>query len=71
VAAVVLTGMGSDGRQGVARVKEAGGLALAESEQTAVVFGMPRQAAATGKLDAVLSLEEIATQLRRFAERKP
>jgi two-component system chemotaxis response regulator CheB len=71
VCAVVLTGMGNDGRQGVARVKDAGGLALAESERTAVVFGMPRQAAESGKVDAVLSLEEIAAHLRRFAERKP
>lgn len=70
VCAVVLTGMGSDGRQGVARVKEAGGVALAESETTAVVYGMPRRAADTGKVDEVLSLEEIVARLRRFAEQR-
>ncbi len=70
VCAVVLTGMGSDGRDGVARVKEAGGLALAESAETAVVFGMPKQAVGTGKVDEVLSLEDIAIRLRRFAEQK-
>jgi two-component system chemotaxis response regulator CheB len=68
VCAVVLTGMGNDGRDGISKVKEAGGLALAESEQTAVVFGMPRQAVGTGMIDEVLTLEEIATRLRRFAE---
>ena len=71
VCAVVLTGMGSDGRDGIARVKEAGGLALAESAETAVVFGMPKQAVGTGKVDEVLSLEDIAIRLRRFAEQKP
>jgi two-component system chemotaxis response regulator CheB len=70
VCAVVLTGMGSDGRDGIARVKEAGGLALAESQESAVVFGMPKQAVGTGKVDEVLSLEDIATRLRRFAEQK-
>ena len=68
VCAVVLTGMGNDGRAGIAHVKEAGGLALAESESTAVVFGMPREAVETGKVDAVLSLEEIVLRVRRFAE---
>jgi two-component system chemotaxis response regulator CheB len=70
ICAVVLTGMGNDGRQGVARVKEAGGVALAESETTAVVYGMPRRAADTGKVDEVLSLEEIVARLRRFAEQR-
>jgi two-component system, chemotaxis family, protein-glutamate methylesterase/glutaminase len=68
VCAVVLTGMGSDGRRGVERVKEAGGLALAESEASAVVFGMPREAADTGKVDEVLPLDAMADRLRRFAE---
>jgi len=67
VCAVVLTGMGNDGRRGVEKVKEAGGFAIAESEQTAVVYGMPREAAGTGKVDEVLSLEDIVTRLRVFA----
>jgi two-component system chemotaxis response regulator CheB len=66
--AVVLTGMGSDGRRGVERVKEAGGLALAESEASAAVFGMPRHAADTGKIDEVLPLDRIGERLRLFAE---
>jgi two-component system chemotaxis response regulator CheB len=60
VLAVVLTGMGDDGREGVRAVKEAGGRVVAESEQTAVVFGMPQQAIRTGVVDAVLPLSEIA-----------
>ncbi|GEJ56186.1 chemotaxis protein CheB [Anaeromyxobacter diazotrophicus] len=65
--AVVLTGMGDDGRRGVARVKEAGGVTLAESEASAVVYGMPRQAAETGLVDEVLPLDGIVARLRRFA----
>jgi two-component system chemotaxis response regulator CheB len=58
--AIVLTGMGDDGREGVRAVKQAGGQVVAESEQTAVVFGMPQQAIRTGVVDAVLPLPEIA-----------
>jgi two-component system chemotaxis response regulator CheB len=59
--AVVLTGMGDDGREGVRAVHAAGGRVVAESEQTAVVFGMPQQAIRTGAVDAVLPLSEIAS----------
>jgi two-component system chemotaxis response regulator CheB len=64
--AVVLTGMGNDGRRGVAAVKQAGGRTIAESEQTAVVFGMPKEAIASGKVDEVLRLEDIAEAVVDF-----
>ena len=67
VCAVVLTGMGNDGRRGVEAVKAAGGLTLAESEESAVVFGMPEEAIATGRVDEVLGLEWMARRLARFA----
>lgn len=57
--AVVLTGMGNDGSQGVRLVKQHGGLVLAESEASSVVYGMPREAAATGCVDRVVSLDDI------------
>ncbi len=63
--AVVLTGMGDDGRRGVSQVKEAGGRVVAESEETAVVFGMPKQAIRTGGVDAVLPLDRIAGAIQR------
>jgi two-component system chemotaxis response regulator CheB len=59
VLALVLTGMGDDGRRGVAAVKQAGGTVVAESEETAVIFGMPQQAIRTGNVDLVLPLGEI------------
>jgi two-component system chemotaxis response regulator CheB len=63
VLAVVLTGMGDDGRKGVESVKDAGGTVIAESEDTAVIFGMPQQAIRTGAVDRVLSLGDIATAI--------
>jgi len=65
--AVVLTGMGSDGAAGVRAVHAAGGLTLAESEETAVVHGMPGAAVASGAVDEVLGLPAIAARLVRFA----
>ncbi len=62
--AVVLTGMGDDGRRGALAVKRAGGRVIAESERTAVIFGMPQQAIRTGAVDRVLTLEEISAALR-------
>jgi two-component system chemotaxis response regulator CheB len=65
--AVVLTGMGDDGAAGVQAVKAAGGLTLTESELTAVIYGMPRAAVATGQVDQSLPLSEIAGRVAMFA----
>ncbi|MCG8589353.1 MAG: chemotaxis response regulator protein-glutamate methylesterase [Proteobacteria bacterium] len=62
--AVVLTGMGDDGRRGVTTVKECGGSIIAESEETAVIFGMPNQAIRTGAVDRVLPLNQVATAIQ-------
>ncbi len=60
---VVLTGMGNDGAKGVVHIKEQGGQVLAESEETSVVFGMPKEAIATGKIDKTLPLSRIAAEI--------
>jgi two-component system chemotaxis response regulator CheB len=57
---VVLTGMGNDGSRGVREVKAGGGNVVAESEDSAVVYGMPREAIATGLVDRVAPLEGMA-----------
>jgi two-component system chemotaxis response regulator CheB len=62
--AVILTGMGDDGRRGVMAVKQAGGSVIAESEETAVIFGMPQQAIRTGVVDAVLPLDAMAIAIQ-------
>jgi two-component system chemotaxis response regulator CheB len=61
--AVVLTGMGNDGSRGVKAVKSAGGQVLAEAEESSVVFGMPREAIATGLVDKVASLDRMAREI--------
>ncbi|MEU4556765.1 chemotaxis-specific protein-glutamate methyltransferase CheB [Actinoplanes sp. NPDC023936] len=59
----LLTGMGDDGATEMAAVKEGGGRTIAESEETAVVWGMPGELARRGGATAVLPSYEIADQL--------
>lgn len=63
VAAVILTGMGNDGSQGVRTIKEYGGFVIAESEETAIVYGMPREAVATGVVDRCVPLDKVAGEI--------
>jgi len=64
--AVILTGMGSDGAKGIRKVKELGGKVIAESEKSAVVFGMPRAAAETGLVDYIEDAHRIPGILERL-----
>jgi two-component system CheB/CheR fusion protein len=57
--AIVLSGTGSDGSRGIRDVHEAGGLVLAQSEESCKFDGMPRSAIDTGVVDQVLSPEEM------------
>jgi two-component system chemotaxis response regulator CheB len=64
--AVLLTGMGADGVEGLRRVKEFGGRTVAQDERTSVVWGMPRAAVEAGVADQVLALDEIPQALLRL-----
>lgn len=63
VIGVVLTGMGDDGLAGARAVRDAGGIVVAESEQSAVVYGMPGAVVRAGLANHVLSLADIASFL--------
>jgi two-component system chemotaxis response regulator CheB len=65
---VLLTGMGSDGAQGLLAMREAGGHTIAQDEASCVVFGMPKVAAEIGAAERVLPLGEIAAEVIRDAE---
>jgi two-component system chemotaxis response regulator CheB len=68
--AVVLTGMGRDGFDGVVAVKKAGGRVLAQDEATSVVFGMPGAIVAQGLADLVGPVEVLAERLRAVVSRR-
>ena len=61
--AVILTGMGDDGLQGLREVHAAGGLVIAQDEASSVIYGMPREAVRAGIAHVVLPLGDMAGRL--------
>lgn len=64
--AVMMTGMGSDGSIGISKIKTVGGKTIAQNEETCVVYGMPKAAVATGAIDKILPLNEIAKEITKL-----
>ena len=64
VLGVVMTGMGSDGKQGAAWIKAQGGLVYTESEETCVVYGMPSSVVEAGLSDRSVPLDRMAQAIR-------
>ena len=62
---VVLTGMGNDGREGMTLIKRMGGQTLAESKETAVIYGMPKEAVEAGAVDREVPLGSMAEEIVR------
>jgi two-component system chemotaxis response regulator CheB len=60
---VVLTGMGSDGTEGLRAIRGRGGLTLAEAEETCVIFGMPKSAIEAGVVERTVPLDRIAGEI--------
>lgn len=60
---VVLTGMGNDGAMGVHAINNSGGTVFAEAEESCVVFGMPKEAIATGLVDRVVPLSSVCNEV--------
>lgn len=69
--AVVLSGTGSDGSDGVRAIREHGGVTVAQDPSTAEYNGMPSAAIDTGCVDLVLGLYEIAPRLELLVSRVP
>jgi two-component system chemotaxis response regulator CheB len=67
VAAVILSGTGSDGADGARAVKQHGGTVIVQSESSSEFSGMPAATIATGVADLILPLHEIAPTLERLA----
>jgi len=65
---VLMTGIGDDGADQMVRIREAGGVTIAESEESCVVFGMPFQAIKRGGAEFVLPSWEIAARLVRILD---
>ncbi|MWL90609.1 chemotaxis response regulator protein-glutamate methylesterase [Cupriavidus sp. SW-Y-13] len=63
VTGVILTGMGKDGARGMLRMKEAGSYNLAQDEQSCIVFGMPKEAIATGGVHEVVPLHQMSQRV--------
>lgn len=62
--AVLMTGMGEDGAHGLGLIKAAGGMTIAQGEQSCVVFGMPKAAIERGHAMRVVELEALASTLQ-------
>jgi two-component system chemotaxis response regulator CheB len=60
VLGVVMTGMGSDGREGAAWIKSKGGAVLTEAEESCIIYGMPRSVVEAGASDAAVPLSRMA-----------
>ncbi|RSK27046.1 chemotaxis response regulator protein-glutamate methylesterase [Bacillus sp. HMF5848] len=67
--AVIMTGMGADGSEGLVKMKQGGKVkAIAEAAETCVVFGMPKSAIATQLVDDVVPLDNISLAILKYVE---
>ncbi|MFW2487058.1 protein-glutamate methylesterase/protein-glutamine glutaminase [Clostridium chromiireducens] len=64
----ILTGMGRDGADGTANIKDYGGITISEDKSTCTIYGMPKAAFETGKVDLVVPLNEIAHNIIRIVK---
>ncbi|HWP98604.1 MAG TPA: chemotaxis response regulator protein-glutamate methylesterase [Syntrophomonadaceae bacterium] len=60
---VIMTGMGNDGAGGLTLIKERGGRTIAEDQSTSIVYGMPKAAVETGRVDRVVVLNKIGAEI--------
>lgn len=63
---VIMTGMGSDGAEGIKKLKERGARIIAEDPSTCIVYGMPRAAVETGLVDKIVPLPDISEEILKM-----
>jgi len=63
---VILTGMGSDGAEGLLEMKRSGAKTIAQDEKSCIVFGMPNEAIKLGAADKVVPLDQVAREIVRM-----
>jgi two-component system chemotaxis response regulator CheB len=69
VTGVLLTGMGNDGAEGMKKIRDAGGHTIAESEESSVVYGMPRAAVQKKAVVEVIHLDKIGPRLAELGRK--
>jgi len=62
--ALILTGMGNDGKEGAKKIKEKGGVVLAQDAESSIVFGMPKAVIEEGLADEVINLSKMSERLK-------
>jgi two-component system chemotaxis response regulator CheB len=63
VLGVILTGLGNDGSKGMKEIKNVGGRTIAESEETCIVYGMPKSVVEAGMADKIVPLDAVAGEI--------
>lgn len=70
ILSIVMTGMGKDGAEGTVAIKDSGGITLSQDEQSSTIYGMPKATYLTGKVDEVVSLNNIANRISQIILKK-
>lgn len=71
VLGIILTGMGSDGLQGMTAIRNAGGITIGQDEASSAVYGMPRCCAEQGVLQKIVPLPDVPRQIMHAVRYKP
>ncbi len=68
ILAIILSGMGNDGSEGMLELKKAGATTIAQSGDSCIVYGMPKEALKTGAADFSLPINAIISAINKFAK---
>jgi len=66
VLSVILTGMGSDGKDGVDKIRKLGGKCIVQNEESCAVFGMPKEVIESNNADSIVCLDKIPEEIVKF-----